>query len=211
MIIYKTTNKINGKIYVGKDVAHQPKYLGSGLLLDKAIKKYGRENFYKETIEVCSSIDELNEREIYWIKTLNATDKKIGYNIAEGGTGGNTWFGKSQKEKDLIIEKRRSTLEKKYIDNPKLKELYHRKLSEKSRMMWTPEHVELMRNKMLGRKITWDTGLSKNRHSGIVSEEHREKLRKSSIGREFVKVDAEIETLMVNLYKECGPKRMQIS
>ncbi len=40
MIIYKTTNTINGKIYVGQDTRNLPKYLGSGKLLHKAIKKY---------------------------------------------------------------------------------------------------------------------------------------------------------------------------
>ena len=88
MIIYKTTNLINGKYYVGKDEKNNPEYLGSGLLLNKAIKKYGRENFKKEILETCVDRKELNEREIHWIKKLKAVS--IGYNIAEGGSGGNT-------------------------------------------------------------------------------------------------------------------------
>lgn len=40
MIIYKTTNLINNKIYIGQDKNNNPKYLGSGDLLKKAIKKY---------------------------------------------------------------------------------------------------------------------------------------------------------------------------
>lgn len=50
MIIYKTTSLINGKSYVGQDSKNRSEYLGSGLLLNKVIKKYGRENFEKETI-----------------------------------------------------------------------------------------------------------------------------------------------------------------
>jgi hypothetical protein len=65
MIIYKTTNLINGKIYIGKDSKNNSKYLGSGLLLKRAILKYGKENFKKEILEECSSIEELNQREIF--------------------------------------------------------------------------------------------------------------------------------------------------
>jgi group I intron endonuclease len=98
MVVYKTTNIFNGKIYVGKDEFNNQLYLGSGYILKKAIKKYGKENFKKEIIEECQSRESLEDREIYWIKTLNATDPGIGYNIAEGGTGGNTYFGKTEKE-----------------------------------------------------------------------------------------------------------------
>ena len=90
MIIYKTINKINQKFYIGQDRYNNPLYIGSGLLLERAIKKYGKENFKKEIIEYCSSINELNEREIFWIKELNSTNPDIGYNIASGGVGGDT-------------------------------------------------------------------------------------------------------------------------
>jgi hypothetical protein len=48
MIIYKTTNLINGKMYVGQDSHNNPLYLGSGKVLGLAIEKYGIENFKKE-------------------------------------------------------------------------------------------------------------------------------------------------------------------
>ncbi len=88
-IIYKTTNMINDMIYVGQ---HYQKtsafdgYLGSGLLIKRAIKKNGKENFIRETIEYCTSAD-LDKRETYWIAELSATNKKIGYNLAVGGLG----------------------------------------------------------------------------------------------------------------------------
>lgn len=89
MIIYKTTNLINGKFYVGKDVKNNPYYLGSGKVLRQAISKYGRQNFKKEILEVCNSATELEEKEQYWIDKLNAIEK--GYNLTKGGTGGDTW------------------------------------------------------------------------------------------------------------------------
>lgn len=98
MIIYKTTNKLNGKIYIGKDESNNPSYIGSGYILKKAISKYGKHNFIKEILEKCDSRELLNEREIYWIYEYKSTDPSIGYNIAEGGTGGNTYFGKTDFE-----------------------------------------------------------------------------------------------------------------
>ena len=85
MIIYKTTNLINGKIYVGQDTKNDPKYLGGGVLIKKAIKKYGRDKFTKETLEECDTIDQLNSREFYWIENLNARNPDIGYNLEFGG------------------------------------------------------------------------------------------------------------------------------
>ena len=49
--IYKTTNLINGKIYVGKSLYLPDGYLGSGLRLSGAIKKYGKNNFRREILE----------------------------------------------------------------------------------------------------------------------------------------------------------------
>jgi group I intron endonuclease len=85
MVIYKTTNLINEKIYIGKDSKNNPYYLGGGKLLKLAIKKYGRCNFRKDIVEFCHSIEELNEREKHWVKELNSQDKSIGYNILVGG------------------------------------------------------------------------------------------------------------------------------
>jgi len=89
MVIYKTTNLVNGKVYIGRDLKNNPLYIGSGKVFLRAIEKYRRENFRKEIIEQCSSVEELNEREKYWISFFNSTDKSIGYNIMEGGQGGN--------------------------------------------------------------------------------------------------------------------------
>ena len=60
MIIYKTTNLINSKIYVGQDSKNNYNYLGSGIIIKKAIKKYGKENFKKEIIEYCNDKQKLD-------------------------------------------------------------------------------------------------------------------------------------------------------
>ena len=108
MIIYKTINLINSKIYVGQDKYNNPNYFGSGWNLTKAIKKYGKHNFKKEVLEVCESKEDLDNRERFWIKELHAQDRKIGYNIVDGGQGGNLGEHANTKKKitlKLFFEK----------------------------------------------------------------------------------------------------------
>lgn len=128
-IIYKTTNQINGKIYVGQHKIESPElsatfdgYLGSGKLLIRAVNKYGEENFYRETLELCYSKKLTDEREIYWIKELSATDRNIGYNIGLGGNGGNNLKNHpNYKEICKKISKKASESHKNHITiyNPK--------------------------------------------------------------------------------------------
>lgn len=85
-IVYKTTNLINNKIYVGRHCTNKLEdgYLGSGgNYFINALRKYGVENFKRDTIEFCENFKILCEREIYWIKKLNAINNKIGYNLCD--------------------------------------------------------------------------------------------------------------------------------
>jgi hypothetical protein len=90
MEIYKIMNLINGKIYVGKDTTSDKNYFGSGILIKRTIQRYGLENFVKEIIDETNDYNELSIREIYWISFYNSTDRNIGYNISNGGDGGDT-------------------------------------------------------------------------------------------------------------------------
>ena len=90
--IYETTNLINGKKYIGKKqfIDGWETYLGSGILLQKAIKKYKRDNFKRLILCGCETEEELNEKEKFYIHLYNANYNEMYYNIAEGGTGGKT-------------------------------------------------------------------------------------------------------------------------
>ena len=85
--IYKITNNINGKIYIGKHSTDNLNdyYIGSGVLFRKAIQKYGRENFTKEYLAFCDSEEKLNWLERFYIKKYNV--KECGYNLSDGGEG----------------------------------------------------------------------------------------------------------------------------
>ena len=91
--IYITTNNINNKKYIGKHKCNtfDTSYKGSGKLIKEAILKYGIENFTTEILETCDSLQNLNDREIYWIQHFNACQDNSFYNIAKGGDGGIIW------------------------------------------------------------------------------------------------------------------------
>lgn len=85
--IYKITNKINGKFYIGQSIDIKRRFMehkcphGTMSSIKLAIKKYGKENFSFEVIEECEA-ELLDEREMYWIARLNPQ-----YNRNEGGGG----------------------------------------------------------------------------------------------------------------------------
>lgn len=89
-LIYKYTNLINSKIYIGQTTTsleeRDKKHIyGNNMYIDKAIKKYGRENFLLEVIEDNIPVEELNDKEIYYIKQFSSNVSGIGYNQTNGG------------------------------------------------------------------------------------------------------------------------------
>lgn len=99
MIIYKVTNKINNKIYIGQTInslEHRRKQHEKDCRRNKyynnrfhnALIKYGFDNFIWECLCECVSIEELNSKEQYYISEYNTTDKALGYNLKFGGNNG---------------------------------------------------------------------------------------------------------------------------
>lgn len=86
-IIYKTTNTLNGKYYIGVTNGRDPGYLGSGRVLLNAIKEHGRKNFVRETLEVYDSEEEAYLREAQIVNETVVADRNS-YNIGKGGKGG---------------------------------------------------------------------------------------------------------------------------
>lgn len=90
-IVYKTTNLLNKKIYIGQHICHDINdgYLGSGVALNNAISKYGVENFAREVLYDFDSFEDMNQKEIELVN-LEFILRKDTYNIQLGGTGWNT-------------------------------------------------------------------------------------------------------------------------
>ncbi len=108
--IYETTNQINNRKYIGQSRGKfKIWYMGSGMLIKKAIDKYGKENFHVKLIKIAESKNELNKLEVLYIKENNCISSEIYYNLHEGGIGGDTFSGKKHKattKKKMSIAKK---------------------------------------------------------------------------------------------------------
>lgn len=114
--IYKITNLLNNKIYIGKTSRtieerfqeHLKLSVRSTHYLHRSIKKHGVDSFRIELLEEISDVLLLNEREIFWIDQLNSLAPN-GYNCTKGGNGGDMSlsinFQNSVKNRDTKGEK----------------------------------------------------------------------------------------------------------
>lgn len=140
--IYKTTNLINQKQYIGKHKGNiQDNYLGSGILITAAIDKYGAKNFKKEILCLCKTEEEANEKEKYYIQLFNAINDTNFYNVADGGQGGYVTKGYTTEQR-LAVNKKISEAnsgQKHHMYNKHHSEETKKKLREKSLAYWTEE------------------------------------------------------------------------
>lgn len=178
--IYLIVNSINHKTYVGQKKLKSKAwdkdyYLGSGFLIKKAIKKYGKENFEKFLIQFCGTKEELDKQEIFWI----AEYKKRGlaqYNIAIGGQGGALFKGHKHSEeskKKIAAQKgwKQSESAKIRISKAHMGELnpfYGKKHSE--------ETLEKMKSSHKGHKASF---------SGHHSEESKKRISEAIKGQRW--------------------------
>ena len=111
--IYKITNKVNDKCYVGQsiDIDRRFKEHRSGLnkkvghnpYFQNAWDKYGEDNFEFEILEEVKDTNLLDEREIYYISFYKSNDRDYGYNATPGG---NCFIGREEARSKLSISKR---------------------------------------------------------------------------------------------------------
>lgn len=97
--VYKITNTVNGKLYIGKaenvterwqkHVSHARTM--RGFILHNAIRKYGEKNFEVSIMEECKTDEEASEREIFWVAVYKTNiyrhGSEFGYNMTDGGEG----------------------------------------------------------------------------------------------------------------------------
>jgi group I intron endonuclease len=193
VIIYKITNNINGRIYIGQTIrsitqrftAHCTKN-GSRSYIGKAIKAHGRDNFSIEQIDSASTIEELNNKEVYWIAYYNSTDLSIGYNLAYGGDNRKMLDSTKQKIAKAHLGKKKPPMSeeskkrisqffkgRKSTNKPRKKGYKRKPLSQ--------EAIEKIRQRNIGKKHTEET---KNK----IRENHKKpeviaKIREANLGR----------------------------
>ena len=189
-IIYISTNKTNGKNYIGQTTNPLNKRIQNhisrklNLPFSNALKKYGIENFEWFILEKCDNKEQLDEMEFHFIKQYNSL-KPNGYNLTLGGEGtsGYTHNEKSKENMSKAQNKRYliKTEKKKISEKQKknwLDKNYREKQTEKIRK--TCRKKEHRKNKSLQQKKMWqDEEYIANRKKLINSNSYRKKLSNS--------------------------------
>lgn len=188
-LIYITTNIVNNKIYIGKHKTKnlQDGYIGSGRLLNRAIQKYGIENFKVEILYFCNSEEELNLKEKELV-TEEFCLREDTYNLCVGGHGGFSYINRSNIRG--MLGKKQSIKQKKAASNFMIKNNSnkdrHREISSKggktSSGMTGKNHTEETKEKMKGcRPQSSKTGNSQFGSMWITNGDENKKIKKESI------------------------------
>ena len=165
--VYEITNNINGRKYIGKHSTNDMNdgYMGSGIAIKQAIKKYGSKNFSKKIIKSFETSEEAFKFEKEIIERLDCVNNYKYYNMSDGGIGGvGTLSGKTELEKVEIYNRMKNTLKGKMAgeNNP-----MYGKVSAMKGKKHTKEAREKMSKALKGKPF---------------SKEHRENISKSRIG-----------------------------
>tara|TARA_Y100001938_G_scaffold131676_1_gene189067 strand:- start:1629 stop:2450 length:822 start_codon:yes stop_codon:yes gene_type:complete len=208
MYIYKITNLVNGKVYIGlktSSVEDSIDYYGSGKLIKYAIKKYGKDRFKKDILERdINDYEYLCEREIYWIGYYNSING--GYNLTEGG-GGILGYRHTEETKEKLAKSQRGKIVSEETrqkrseamkgkndwcsgeDNPfygkKHTEESRRKMSEFKKNNPIPQwHRDKITNSLKGRKHSEESKkkMSEAQKGRVFSEESKRRMSESSKG-----------------------------
>lgn len=177
-IIYKATNLVNGKIYIGQTVEDLPervrKHLyeahskrDSNVVFHRAIRKYGDDNFLWDIIDYADSKQELDVKEEYWINKYNShihIKKSNGYNMTFGGEG-----SEGYKHTEEAIQKM-SNIQKERFKNKENCPMYGKNHTEESK-----QKISEARKKLY-------TGENHPWHGRKHSDESKQKMRESSKG-----------------------------
>lgn len=190
--LYKTTNLVNGKIYVGKHITKKLNdgYIGSGKLLKRAINKYGKENFKFEILSFYDNEVDLNRAEAELV-TEEFCLRKDTYNLCVGGKGGFSYINRSNvRYKHLLphteeVKKKISNSAKKHWQN----------LSEEAKL----EHAKIRSQSNLGKAGTFNG----RKHTESTKVRMREAKGSNCVvnGKEYASLTEARKDLNISLFR----------
>jgi group I intron endonuclease len=171
--VYKTTNLLNGKIYIGRRMGpFDRSYHGSGTILKRAVSLHGAHNFLTEALSWATDFKELCAMEIQHIRAFRQSlPSHMIYNIADGGLGGNSGFHHSMETRLMMS-----------IDRAGEKNgMYGVHLSGSLNPMWGKRHSEKTR-KLISEALAKNHGESHGNFGKVRSQETRNKISSSKTG-----------------------------
>jgi group I intron endonuclease len=206
MFIYKVTNRITGKCYIGqttrnieiRKIEHARRMKDRSInYFHNALRKYGLKNFKWETLCECSSKEELDDMEFHYIKQYNSYYTNNGYNTTRGGEGRFDFIvsnetreklskankGKKRNEKTkALMRKNQMSIGNSFYGKKHTKES-REKMGRKGKLhpsygkKW-PDEVKQKISETI--KILWE-----DKNSKYNTKEYRESISKRMKGRKF--------------------------
>lgn len=165
MIIYKITNKLDEKVYIGQTVQTMESRLKAhyknpkNTYIKNALLKYGLDNFEIEQIDSAISMDELNNKEEFWIAFYDACNRDKGYNRTHGGKNAR----RSEQTRKQMSESRKG----KKVD----REVVERQRQKLIGVKHSPERKANISKSLMGKK------------RGPMPDEVKEKIRLAHTGK----------------------------
>jgi group I intron endonuclease len=193
--IYKVTNQINGKVYIGchKTLDLNDGYMGSGKYLKRAMEKHGLENFTKEILHDFGTPEEMFLKESELV-TLDFISEENTYNLKVGGFGGFDYINKTiTKEQILVRSQNGYSKSKLHMTDPIKNRKTGLKLYELGLGIHNPK------NSFLGRKHTEET----KKKIGLTNSIHQRGVNNSNYGKMWICCDETREN-------KCIPKTSEV-
>jgi len=191
--VYVTINLVDGKKYIGDHSTNKLEdgYLGSGIRISNAIKKYGKENFKRKILEFFDNKEEAFKSQYKWINEYNSLSPN-GYNISP--KGGHYMTGSVSEE-----------------TKKKMSEL---KIGKK-RIPFTEEHKKNIKESSIGKIIKDSTRLKISKankgnqsHKGYMhSEESRDKIKLSISGKNNPMFGKSLKEVWIEKYGEANAEK----
>lgn len=183
--VYKITNLVNGKIYIG---VHRTKdlddgYMGSGKIIIRAIKKYGVEHFHKEYLEIFDNVDDMFNMESNLVDN-DFILREDTYNLKLGGEGSFDFINNNTElrvaKNRLAAQRTHEALERKYGDGWKsfIRERMESAVSVNDRSEWSRVNGLKMAGFFKGQKHTQET-------KDIIGKKAQERLKDKTKNSQF--------------------------
>ncbi len=208
MILYKLTNKINGKIYIGQSVStlnvrwsqhiHSALKKNSKQVICAAIRKYGPDVFDRKILSRCNTMEEMNHREKYYIKLFSSL-VPVGYNIDDGGKNKKMHETTKEKLSKAMMGKKRGPHTEEHKKNLSMahkgRKYPDRNISKETRQkisiansgpnncMFGKNHTEETKKKISESKKGTQAGENNPFFGKKHTDESKSKISKSRVGR----------------------------